>query len=57
MFKNSETVEIFDFIRKSLTICDRCYTSNRYEYCPINDIILIPQGGKFTEYISVWSLE
>ncbi|KAM3145806.1 hypothetical protein pb186bvf_002101 [Paramecium bursaria] len=56
IFKSCETVEIYDFVRKSLTVCDQCYISNNYEYCPINDIVLIPKGDKFTQLISVWSV-
>lgn len=37
---------IYNFITKSFTNCDVGGSSeNNYEYCPINDIILIPTGN------------
>ena len=41
--------KLYDFITKSFTICDVGGRSeNSYEYCPINDIILIPSGDPKT---------
>ena len=28
-------------------MCNKCYFDDLYEYCPINDIILISNGNKY----------
>ena len=38
--------QLYNFITKSFTVCDVGGSSeNSYEYCPVNDIILIPSGN------------
>ncbi|KAM3143161.1 hypothetical protein pb186bvf_004747 [Paramecium bursaria] len=51
-------VNLYDFVRKNFTICNvESSCDNSYEYCQVNDVILIPTGNLFkTDKITIWDV-